>query len=56
MDSLSVKILKKNNICFFKKIEKTAPSDTLGKRNIVLHGNKIDEKIQVDKVFKLKES
>ena len=34
---------------FLNKIERTAPFETLGKRAIVLHGNKLDKKIHVDK-------
>ena len=41
---------------FSNKFERTAPSATSGKRNIVLHGNKLDERIDVDKSFRLKES
>ena len=36
----------------FDKIETTTPSETLGKRTIVLHENKLDEKIHVDKSSK----
>ena len=37
---------------FFNKIERTAPSETLGKRTIGLHGNKLDERIHADKTSK----
>ena len=36
--------MKLNNTCFFNKIERTASSETLGRRNTVLHGNKLVEK------------
>ena len=36
----------------FDKIETTTPSETLGKRTIVLHEDKLDEKIHVDKSSK----
>ena len=41
---------------YINKIERTAPSETLEKRTILLHGNKFDERIHVDKFSKLKES
>ena len=37
---------------FFNKSEKTVPSKTLGKRTIVLHRNKLDERIHEDKSSK----
>ena len=37
---------------FLTKLKKTAPSETLGKRTIALHGNKLDERIPVDKSSK----
>ena len=37
---------------FFNKIEKTVPSETFGKTAIVLHGNKLDERIHEDKSSK----
>ena len=37
---------------FLNKIERTVPSETLGKRTIVLHGNKLVERIHVDKSSK----
>ena len=37
---------------FFNKIERKAPSETLGKWTITLHGNKLDERTPVDKSSK----
>ena len=39
-------------IFFFNKIERKAPYETLGKRTIVLHGNKLDERIHIVKSLK----
>ena len=41
---------------FFKKIQRTAPPANLGKKTIVFHEKKLDERIHVDKPFKSKES
>ena len=40
----------------FSNIEKRTQSETLEKKTNLLHGNKLDEKIQVDQFSKLKES
>ena len=44
--------MKKNNTCFFNKIERTASSETLGRRNTVLQGNKLVEKTHAGKSSK----
>ena len=41
---------------FFNKIDWTTPSETLGKRTILLHGKKLVERFHVDKFSKLKKS
>ena len=41
---------------FFNKIDRTTPSETLGKRTILLHGKKLVERFHVDKFSKLKKS
>ena len=46
------KCLRGRGAILFDKIEITVPSGTLGKRTIVLHGNKFYEKIHVDRSFK----
>ena len=39
-------------LSLFNKIERTAPFETSGKRAIVFHGNKLDERIHLDKFSK----
>ena len=41
---------------FFNKIDRTTPSETLGKKTILLHGKKLDQRFHVDKLSKLKKS
>ena len=41
---------------FFNKIQRTASSATLGKKTILFHEKKLDERIHVDKPFKSKEN
>ena len=38
---------------FSNKIERTAPSETLGKRTIGLHGNKLDGRITHTKILNM---
>ena len=45
-------MLEGKGAILFDKTEITAPSGTLGKRTIALHGKKFDEKIHVDRSFK----
>ena len=37
---------------FYNKIERAAPSEILGKRTIVLHGNRLAKRLHVDKSSK----
>ena len=37
---------------FYNKIERAAPSEILGKRTIVLHGNRLAKRFHVDKSSK----
>lgn len=41
---------------FSNKFERTVPPAASGNRSIVLHGIKLDEIIDVDRSFRLKES
>ena len=36
-------------LAFFNKFERTAPSETSGKKTVVIHVNKLDERIDADK-------
>ena len=41
------------NFNFANKIERKAPSQTLGKRTTVLHGNKLDKKNSYRQIFQI---